>query len=283
MTNNTSTTIKWSSIALITISILLTMRALPMDQITQVLKQWTEHLGVWGPIVFAVVYTIAAVCLVPGSVLTLAAGAIFGLWIGFITVSFGSVTGAALAFLISRYVARSKIESRAKSNKKFGAIDEAIDEGGWKIIGLLRLSPAIPFNVQNYLFGLTKIRFRQYILTSWIAMIPGTFMYVYLGHAAGAAASGGGKSAGEWALLGVGLLATIAVTVYVTRLAKQKLNEKTDVSEPEPEQQEEEDTTEASPGKIYLLALTSVVLLTVSILAQFQTEAIASYLTQLNI
>ncbi len=149
------TIIKYGADAVIAISVLLLMRALPMQAMSESLKEWIETLGVFGPVIFALIYVVAAVCLVPGSTLTLLAGAVFGLGIGFVTVSVGSVAAAAVSFLIARYVARSKVESVAKSNKKFAAIDAAISEGGWKIVGLLRLSPVVPFNLQNYLFGLT--------------------------------------------------------------------------------------------------------------------------------
>jgi uncharacterized membrane protein YdjX (TVP38/TMEM64 family) len=281
MTNKASAIIKWCSLAVMVISFLLLMRALPMDQITKALGQWTGSLGVWGPVVLALVYVAATVFLVPGSLLTLAAGAIFGLWIGFITASFGSVIGASLAFLISRYLARSKVKKMAKANRNFGAIDEAINEGGWKIVALLRFSPAIPFNLQNYMFGLTNIKFWQYLLTSWIAMIPGTFMYVYLGYAASTAASGDGKSVGEWALLAVGLLATIAVTVYVTYLAKNKLNDKTEVKDPDRADDSEQDanTAQPKPWKPYAFGLAAVAMLALAIFAQFQKKAMASHLT----
>ena len=134
-----------------------------------------------------------------------------------------------MAFLIARYVARNKVAERAHSNRHFGAIDRAIDEGGWKIVSLLRLSPAIPFNLQNYLYGLTPVRFWPYVLTSWLAMLPGTLLYVYIGHVTGAAVGGQReRSTMKWAMLAIGLLATVAVTVYVTRLAKRKLKEQID-------------------------------------------------------
>jgi hypothetical protein len=119
-----------------------------------------------------------------------------------------------------------KVAARASGNRRFGAIDRAIGEGGWKIVALLRLSPAIPFNLQNYLYGLTPIRFWPYVLTSWLAMLPGTFLYVYLGHVAGAAIGAGrSRTVAEWAMLAVGLLATVVVTVYISLLARRKLHE----------------------------------------------------------
>jgi len=177
----------------------------------------------------ALVYVVATVLFVPGTILTLAAGALFGLGVGTLTVSVGSTLGASLAFLIARYAARDKIAAMARGNGRFGAIDRAIGEGGWKIVALLRLSPAIPFNLQNYLYGLTRVRFWPYVLTSWLAMLPGTFLYVYIGHVSKAAVgSDRSRTPGEWVLLAVGLLATAVVTIYITRLARRKLKEQMD-------------------------------------------------------
>jgi uncharacterized membrane protein YdjX (TVP38/TMEM64 family) len=200
----------------------------------EALSGWVQGLGVWGPVVYGLIYVMAVVALAPASALTIAAGAIFGLWIGTITVSLASTTGAALAFLIARYLARDAVARRVRRYPKFEAIDRAIGEGGWKIVAMLRLSPAVPFNLQNYLYGLTKIRFWPCVLTSWVTMLPGTLMYVYLGHAGrvGLEAASGGRSRGpgEWALIVVGLLATVAVTVYVTRLARRALREHAEIA-----------------------------------------------------
>jgi uncharacterized membrane protein YdjX (TVP38/TMEM64 family) len=223
------TAVRWISSLLIVAALLTIVRALPIDQAMGAIQGWTAGLGIWGPVVLALVYIVATVLLVPGTILTLAAGGMFGLVVGTITVSIGSTLGASLAFLIARYVARDKVAARASRNRRFGAIDRAIGEGGWKIVALLRLSPAIPFNLQNYLYGLTPIRFWPYVLTSWLAMLPGTFLYVYLGHIAGAAVGADrSRTAAEWAMLAVGLLATVVVTVYVTRLARRKLQEQMD-------------------------------------------------------
>ena len=220
---------KWGAYLVILAAVFAIISSLPLDTLSSGLKQWVESLGIWGPVALGGVYIIATIVFVPGTLLTLVAGAVFGLAIGFITVSIASTIGASLAFLIARYFARDKVASMAEDNRHFDAIDAAIEEGGWKVVGLLRLSPAIPFNVQNYLYGLTKVKFWEYVLTSWIAMMPGTFMYIYLGTVSGAALGGDReKSPGEWALLVVGLLATVAVTVYVTKLAKSKLNDDVD-------------------------------------------------------
>jgi uncharacterized membrane protein YdjX (TVP38/TMEM64 family) len=199
------------------------VRLLPVENGVRWLTDWVNRLGIWGPIVFAAGYIVAAILFVPGLALTLAAGAIFGLLWGTVIVSIASTIAAGVAFLIGRYVARGAIERQARRYPKFAAIDKAIGEGGWKIIALLRLSPAIPYSVGNYLYGLTAIRFWPYVLASWLFMLPGTFMYVYLGYLGRRSVVGAGSTPGQWALLIVGLVATIAVTVYVTYLARKAM------------------------------------------------------------
>lgn len=198
---------------------------------TQTLEGWIESLGVWGPLAFGLLYVAAVVALMPGSALTLTAGALFGLVGGTVVASLASTTGAALACLVSRYLVRDRIRTKIERNPKFDAIDRAISANGWKIVALLRLSPAVPFNLQNYLYGLTGIRFVPYVLTSWLAMLPCTFLYVYLGHIGrqGIEAVAGGsdkpRNASEWILLSVGLFATVAATVYLTRLSRKALRQ----------------------------------------------------------
>lgn len=224
---------RWTAWLLILGSLFAILQSLPFDQAIGAANRWIAGLGWWGPVVLGLAYVIATILFVPGTILTLAAGALFGLGLGMVTVSLGSTAGAACAFLIARYGARDRVAAIADRNPKFGAIDRAIGEGGWKIVALLRLSPAIPFNLQNYLYGLTPVRFWPYVITSWLAMLPGTFLYVYLGHVTGAAIGDRReRTAGEWWMLVVGLLATAAVTVYVTRLARQKLKEQVDAEGP---------------------------------------------------
>ncbi len=219
--------VRIASLVVILICAILLARLLPMDRIVRLLTTTIEGLGIWGPIVFGLVYIVASLMFVPGSALTLASGLLFGLAGGTAVVSVASTTSAALAFLIARYLARGAVEGMAGKSPRFAAIDKAIGEGGWKIIAMLRLSPAMPFSLGNYLFGLTRVKFWPYVLTSWLFMLPGTFMYVYLGYigSAGITAAGGQSSRppAQWALLIVGLIATIGVTVYVTRLARRAI------------------------------------------------------------
>lgn len=192
---------------------------------------WVAGLGVWGPLVFIAGYLVATVAFVPGVLLTLAAGAIFGLLRGTIYTLIGATLGAAASFLVARYLARARIERKIAGNARFQAIDRAVSREGFKIVALLRLSPLVPFNLLNYSLGLTRVRFLDYFLAS-IAMLPGTLLYVYYGKAAGTLASAAAghfrKGTGYWVSLGVGLLATVAVTAFITRLASRTLRQQID-------------------------------------------------------
>jgi len=181
------------------------------------------QLGPWGPAIFIGLYIGATVLFVPGSALTLGAGAIFGVAWGAVYVSIGSTVGATAAFLVGRYLARNLIARKIGDNARFDAIDNAVASEGWKIVLLTRLSPVFPFTLLNYAFGLTRIKLGHYVFASGIGMMPGTVMYVYLGSLAKVATSGRERTTGEWVLYSVGLLATVVVTVFVTRIAKKAL------------------------------------------------------------
>jgi uncharacterized membrane protein YdjX (TVP38/TMEM64 family) len=227
--------LRWLGAAACVLLLLLAGRQLPVDLWIEASRGTIEELGIWGPIAFGAVYVTATVFMVPGVILTLAAGALFGSLLGTAVVSLSSVTGAALAFLIARYFARERVEQRLADNPRFAAIDRAIGEQGWKIVGLLRLSPAMPFSLSNYLYGLTAVPFWPYVGISAIAMLPATFLYVYLGDvgAKGVEAAVGAQTAStstfEWGLRLVGLLATIAVTLYVTRIARRAVEQQTNI------------------------------------------------------
>ncbi|MFZ5565279.1 MAG: TVP38/TMEM64 family protein [Thermodesulfobacteriota bacterium] len=190
----------------------------------------TGDMGWRAPALFGALYIPAAVLMAPASVLTLAGGFFFGLVKGTIAVSIGSTLGAGAAFLTGRYLARGWVARKIGGNPVFAALDAALAREGWKIVGLTRLSPLFPFNLLNYAFGITGVPFSHYLLASWIGMLPGTLMYVYIGSAAGSLAQlGSGQrpvSAAQWALYAAGLAATVAVTLYVTALARRALNTK---------------------------------------------------------
>ncbi len=197
---------------------------LPISEWLQSAIDYIEDLGATGVIVFIVLYIIAAVFFLPGSVLTLGAGAIYGVAWGSVWVSIASTLGASAAFLVGRYLARDKIAHKIEGNPSFTAIDEAVAHQGWKIVGLTRLSPVFPFTLLNYAFGLTKVKFSHYVLASWIGMMPGTIMYVYLGYAARAATEASEAGLAQTALKVGGLIATIVVTVIITHTAKKALD-----------------------------------------------------------
>jgi uncharacterized membrane protein YdjX (TVP38/TMEM64 family) len=193
---------------------------------------WVDGLGPWGPAAFIAGYALATVAFVPGSLLTLAAGAIFGVVEGTALVLVAATLGAALAFLVSRYLARGMVERRLAGNRRFAAIDRAIGVEGRKIVFLLRLSPLFPFNLLNYALGLTRVRFADYLVAS-AGMLPGTLLYVYYGKVAGDVArlAAGGempRDAGYYVVLGLGLVATIVVTTVGARIARRTLQEATD-------------------------------------------------------
>lgn len=194
-------------------------------------KEWVGDLGFWGPLVFVVGYGAAVVVFVPGALLTLAGGAIFGVVRGTLYVFVAATLGACLAFLVSRYLARPAVERRFEGNARFAAIDRAVGEQGRRIVFLLRLSPVFPFVLLNYALGLTRVRFVDYLVAS-IGMLPGTLLYVYSGTLAGDVASVAGgagmeRGAAGWVLRVVGLVATVIVTVMVTRIARRALAEAT--------------------------------------------------------
>jgi uncharacterized membrane protein YdjX (TVP38/TMEM64 family) len=224
-----------AALIVIVIALFLAMRFLPVQQWLRSFNDWVGQMGIAGVFIFIAVYALATVLLAPGSVLTLGAGFAFGLWKGFLAVSAGSTLGASLAFLVARFIARDKIEAIAKRNETFRKIDKAIGEEGVKLIFLLRLSPVIPFNLSNYFYGLTAVKFWPYVLASWLGMMPGTFLYVYIGAAskAAVAAAAGGEAVKHgwqyWTFLGVGLGATAIATIWVTKIARDALKAKADV------------------------------------------------------
>jgi uncharacterized membrane protein YdjX (TVP38/TMEM64 family) len=216
-------------VGLLIIVIFLSLaRFLPLNDWLDTFNNWVKDLGFIGYILFIAVYALAAVLFIPGSVLTLGAGFAFGVIGGLIAVSFGSTLGAALAFLVARYLARDKIQAKLIANAKFKSIDSAIGKKGGKLVLLLRLSPVFPYVWLNYLLGLTAVKFWHYLIASWLGMIPGTILYVYLGYIskAGIEATSGvsGKNTLEYVFIGVGLLITIIVTIYVTSIARKALS-----------------------------------------------------------
>lgn len=226
---NTKTVFRIGIATLLVAAIVAALWLLPVKDYLAGLLQSIETVGPWGPVLLAGAYIVACVLFVPGSILTLGAGFLFGVVYGTVAVSVGSVLGATAAFLVGRTLLRSSIEKRIAAYPRFQAIDRAVGQQGFKIVLLTRLSPLFPFNLLNYAFGLTNVRLWQYVLASWIGMLPGTVMFVYLGSAlkslAEVAAGAPEGGAPQTVFFIVGLVMTIVATVVITRVARRALNE----------------------------------------------------------
>jgi uncharacterized membrane protein YdjX (TVP38/TMEM64 family) len=224
--SNISSRWRWVLYAAAVVAIVVAVKYFHVQNFLKEALDWLGKFGPWEPVIFVAIYVVATVFLIPGSVLTLGAGALFGVVLGSVCVSISATLGATAAFLVGRYLARDAVARKVERNERFAAIDRAVADEGWKIVFLTRLSPVFPFTLLNYAFGLTRVRLSHYALASWIGMMPGTVTYVYLGSLVHVGAGHRQRTVGEWVLYGVGLLATITVTVFVTRLAKKALAKK---------------------------------------------------------
>jgi uncharacterized membrane protein YdjX (TVP38/TMEM64 family) len=220
--------IRLGSIAALVVLVIAAAVSLPVSQWADGLVGWLRDAGALGVVAFAAAYVGATVLMLPGLLLTVGAGVAYGTMLGTLVVSPASVIAATAAFLLGRTVARGWIAQRIDGDPRFRVVDAAIARHGLRIVILLRLSPLFPFNLLNYALGLTGVRLRDYVLGSFIGMLPATFLYVYIGSLIGdlAALSTGADQAGgaRQALSVVGLLATVVVTVYVTRIARRALS-----------------------------------------------------------
>jgi uncharacterized membrane protein YdjX (TVP38/TMEM64 family) len=212
------------------VTLIIAAKQLDVQGLLQTSVIWVHSLGVLGPIAFILIYNLATLLFLPGSLLTLKGGCLFGIFWGSIYVLIAATIGATLAFLIGRYLSRDWVCGQMENNPKFKAIDLAVAKEGWKIVLLTRLSPVFPFNLLNYVFGVTQVSLKDYILGS-LGIIPGTVMYVYIGSLAGNLAvvnmphqpTSLETQIWQWAMRVVGLIATVAVTIYVTRVAQKAL------------------------------------------------------------
>jgi uncharacterized membrane protein YdjX (TVP38/TMEM64 family) len=184
---------------------------------------WIEGLGVWGPVFYILLYVIFTVCLVPGSPMTVGAGAAFGVVAGALLASVAATLGATSAFLVSRYCARGWVERKIRERPTYAAIDQAVARDGWKIVMLTRLSPVFPFVILNYVFGLTHVPLRHYVLASWVGMLPGSALYAYFGSLARASTETHQRSTMEWVVYLLGLMVTLLLTLLITGIARKAL------------------------------------------------------------
>jgi uncharacterized membrane protein YdjX (TVP38/TMEM64 family) len=232
LTNDHRPASEWPRIlfALAVGGVLLTaVHLFPVDRWALALVAWIRAAGSGGLAIFAVGYIAAAVLFLPGSILTLGAGFAYGPIFGLLIVSPVSVLAATAAFALGRSIARPWVSRKVSGDPRFAAIDRAVGENGFKIVFLLRLSPLLPFNLLNYTLGLTRVRLRDYVAASFLGMLPGTLLYVYLGSLVTSASElvGGHTEGGVWrgVLYAAGLVATFVATVAVTRIARRALAE----------------------------------------------------------
>lgn len=186
-----------------------------------------DDAGPWAPAVFIAAYILGSLAFIPGAVLTLIAGAVFGLSRGIPIVFTGAVLGSSAAFALSRTVARDRVARWVARDPRAAAVSAAVAERGLLIVLLLRLSPVFPYNVVNYALGASTIRYRDFLIGS-VGMLPGTLLYTYYGKVVGdvtALATGTAppRGAGYYVLLGVGLAATVTLTVVITKVARRAL------------------------------------------------------------
>ncbi len=232
---------KWMTLGILGSLLFSVMPALAQDggsgpfafagQIQQALVgvvEWIDGLGPIAPIVFVLTYVVVTVAFLPASIVTLGAGFVFGVVKGSILVFIGAMLGATAAFLVGRFVARDWIAKKVEEKKFFKALDTAIAEEGLKLIFLIRLSPAFPFNLLNYALGLTKVSLRDYVIGT-TGIIPGTIMYVYLGYLIGDVAMlGTGEAPSnpiiDWTIKILIFVTIVAISLYIAKIAKKALN-----------------------------------------------------------
>lgn len=218
--------VPWMKIAIgvaALITLVVAYRLLPLQEWVTAFQEWVQGFGMLGWFIFIVVYAVTAFLLVPGSLLTLAAGVIWGL-AAFLIVVVGATLGSAISFLAARYLFHDKVQAKVKDYPKFRAVNDAIGEEGWKVVGLLRLSPALPFSLQNWFLGVTPVGFWPAQIATFFGIMPGTLLYVWIGSLGGSAASGEASTL-KYVVFGIGILATLVVTWFVTKKAQAKLKE----------------------------------------------------------
>lgn len=205
------------------VSLIVLYFLLPIDLWIENFKIWVKDMGTLGWIVFIIVYAVSTFLLIPGSFLTLAAGFLWGFY-GFPIVVFAACWASCMSFLAARYLFHGWVQNKVNDYPKFNAVNRAIGDEGWKVVVLLRLSPALPFSLQNWFLGITPVGFVSSQLSTFFGILPGTLLYIWLGSLGGNVA-GGETDMAQTIILIVGLLATLWVTIMVTRRAQAKLKE----------------------------------------------------------
>ena len=214
---------KWIAVGAAIVALLVAWQFLPLHDWLRTLEDRIDGLGFLGAVLYAAVCIVGALLFVPGSILGLGAGYLFGVGGGMAVGWVGETAAAALGFLVSRYVARHAVERIARRSRKFAAIDRAVGRNGWKMVGLLRLAAIVPFALSNYIFGLSSVAFLSYMVVTAVGVIPGCFFYVYLGAAGKSFSEKGDLGPLHWAVIGAGVVTSVVMTIVITRLTQKEL------------------------------------------------------------
>lgn len=212
----------YSSLA---VALVVALWAVPVDAVIASLQSWAETSGPIGMVGFGAAYVLLALLFMPGAALTMVAGAVFGVGWGLVVVAIATSVADAAAFLLGRYVARDSVVRLMERYPQFRIVDRTISRGGWRIVALIRLSPALPYSASNYLFGVTSLPFLPFLISSGIFTLPGALAYLYLGYVGAETVSGTSRNAVEWAVLCLGLAVTLVAIGYVTVLARRTFAE----------------------------------------------------------
>ena len=212
----------WAAVGFLLLMLCLGWLLLPLREWIEALQSWLLGLGLTGVLIFVLILIVVTFLPAPDWPLPIAAGYVYGFWafpLTYASIAFASV----LAFLAARYLLRDKIQPLLNRRPKYRKLDRAVADDGWQVVVLMRLSPIVPFNLQNYALGVTAIPFMQYLTATLIGIAPGIAIYVYFGIFG--KGLGNGPSFFDWVLFGLGVLATIALAILVIRKTKTKFAE----------------------------------------------------------
>ena len=210
-----------AAVALAALVAVVAWRLAPMADWTGLLEEWVERSGALGVLVFVGIYVVVTLLLLPSAVLNIAAGALFGMAWGVGAVMASSMLAALAAFEIARHLLRDRIKAHYTKKGTPAAIDRALRSEGWKAVALLRLSPVVPFAVKNYLFGVSRVRMRDYLIGTFVGKLPGAIVLTALGTTGRAAMDLPGWE--RWGLIALGIAATVLVSWLIGRTARRRL------------------------------------------------------------
>ena len=219
----------WFSLGLI---LVLLAYYVELEQALTSLLQWVDSLGTLGAIAFVAIYIIATTICIPGSIMALAGGALFGKLMGTILVFVSGFLGACCAFGLGRYLLSDWVKKQLEKNSYLKAVNRLVVTEGWKIACLLHLSPIVPFNLLNYVLGTSEITYPNFLLATSVGILPGVILYVFLGSTIGdltmvmMGKSDSANSTIQWVISAIGILATVALTIYLAKIARQHITNK---------------------------------------------------------